>query len=215
MRTILTMTLIVTAASVTFGKPVTTGSLVVAPGARLDLQIADSAPAGATVDVFADGDGDPATAYDRIPIATGLAAGDGTARTLVWDTTGTVAGERYAAQVIVDREAVLLVSFDLPYPEPMGRVRRIHGALGVALLLTRTASDQCMARMTINIDAGGMPSRTAEPELERLRRGNPTGHALPLLAALAGDASAAVRLPYIAQQTLKIEVTPFSAQDPD
>ncbi len=120
-----------------------------------------------------------------------------------------------AAQVIVDREAVLLVSFDLPYPEPMGRVRRIYGALGVALLLTRTASDQCMARMTINIDGGGMPSRTPEPELERLRTGNPTGHALPLLAALAGDASAAVRLPYIAQQTLEIEITPFSGQEPD
>ena len=92
-----------------------------------------------------------------------------------------------AAQIVSEQEAVLLVSFDLPYSEPMHSLRPIHGILGVALLLARDRSERACARLEIELaDQTIPPTPCVDAELERLRAHNPTGRALPLLAALAG-----------------------------
>jgi hypothetical protein len=51
----------------------------------------------------------------------------------------------------------------------------------------------------------------ADPQLERLRTHNPTGRALPLLAALAAGVEAQLSLEYVAQQTLQVLVSPLAA----
>jgi hypothetical protein len=114
-----------------------------------------------------------------------------------------------AAQVVTEHEAVLLVSFDLPYPEPMHTLRPIHGVLAVALLLARTHSERVSASLDIEvIDRTDPPTPCTDPHLERLRSHNPTGRALPLLAALAAGVDAQVTLEYVAQQSLQVRVLP-------
>jgi len=113
-----------------------------------------------------------------------------------------------AAQVLTDHAAVLLLSFDLPYPQPMHPQRSIHGTLGIALLLAREQGMQAMARLDMEIiSAPTAPTPCADVELERLRANNPTGRALPLLATLAQGADGDVAVEYVAQQTLQVRVT--------
>jgi hypothetical protein len=115
------------------------------------------------------------------------------------------------AQVATGQKAVLLISFDLPYPEPMHARRPILGVLGVALLLAGACSPQASACLDIEIAEEALPpTPCADPRLERLRAGNPTGRALPLLASLAGRREARVALDYVAHQTLQIHVVPLA-----
>lgn len=115
-----------------------------------------------------------------------------------------------AAQVVVEHQAVLLISFDAPYSEPLHTVRPIHGALGVALLLAREAGGRASARLDIELtDEALPPTRCDDAELERLRAHNPTGRALPLLAALAAGIDAQVTLEYVAQRSLLVRVLPL------
>ena len=114
-----------------------------------------------------------------------------------------------AAQVVIEHEAVLLVSFDLPYPEPIHTFRPIHGVLGVALLLAREHGERASARLEIELaDQEMPPTPCIDAELERLRAHNPTGRALPLLAALAAGVDTHVTLDYLAQRALQVRVLP-------
>jgi hypothetical protein len=115
-----------------------------------------------------------------------------------------------SAQVATEHEAVLLVSFDLPYPEPMHTCRPIHSVLGVALLLAREHGERAGARLDLELADQAMPPTPCSDErLERLRAHNPTGRALPLLAALAGGVDADVTLEYLAQRSLQVRVWPL------
>ncbi len=116
-----------------------------------------------------------------------------------------------AAQLVAGQEAVLLISIDLPYPEPMHARRPILGVLGIGLLLARGRSPQASACLDIEIAEETLPpTACADPQLERLRAGNPTGRALPLLAALAAGRDAFVALDYVARQTLRVRVAPLA-----
>ncbi len=98
------------------------------------------------------------------------------------------------AQVLIEHDAVLLVSFDMPYPEPMHMLRPIHGVLGIALLLARSHSEKARASLDIDLTERTVPpTPCADPQLEELRAHNPTGRALPLLAALAAGVDAHVQ----------------------
>ena len=113
-----------------------------------------------------------------------------------------------AAQVVVDHDAVLLLSFDLPYPQPMHTQRPIHGILGIALVLARDQGVQAIARLDMQLtDQPARPTPCADAQLERLRANNPTGRALPLLATLAAGVDAHVSLEYVAQTSLHVRVT--------
>lgn len=91
-----------------------------------------------------------------------------------------------AAEVSADGWTVGLIAYDLPYPEPLNKVRPIAGIFGTALVLTPQPTDRCLARLDIGLSRGEEPvSRMSDLGLEALRTGNPTGRALPLLAALA------------------------------
>jgi hypothetical protein len=114
------------------------------------------------------------------------------------------------AQTALDHEHVLLVSYDEPYPEPLNATREIRGALGVALLLTRERAPGSPGRLALALSpqAQRPPNRLAEPGLEALRTGNPTGRSLPLLSALALGAGETVQLDYLPGGSLSVAVSP-------
>ncbi len=110
-----------------------------------------------------------------------------------------------AAQLQVDRQEVLLVAYDAPYPEPLGGVRCVTQPFGVALLFTRHRTDRTIAELDVSMDAHPQEiSRMNDVELERLRTGNPCARALPLLASLAGAQQKQVALERDAGQTLSV-----------
>ena len=114
-----------------------------------------------------------------------------------------------ASQVQFQREQVLLISYDAPYPDPLGGVRRLTAPFGVGLLLSRERSAQSIARL--DLDLGGAATAVSvmrNPALEALRQGNPCAHALPLLEAIAVAKPQPVVMERNAGQMLTIAVQP-------
>lgn len=115
-----------------------------------------------------------------------------------------------ASQLHVEREAVLLVAYDTPYPEPLGNVRRVVEPFGTALLLTHDRTNGSMAELEVSLDTHAQEiTRMSGAELEHLRTGNPCARGLPLLAALAGARPQRVSLERSAGQTLSVGVRLF------
>ena len=115
-----------------------------------------------------------------------------------------------ASQLHVEREAVLLVAYDTPYPEPLGIVRRVVEPFGTALLLTHDRTNGSMAELEVSLDTHAQEiTRMSGAELEHLRTGNPCARGLPLLAALAGARPQRVSLERSAGQTLSVGVRLF------
>jgi len=114
-----------------------------------------------------------------------------------------------AVQATVDDRPVTLVAYDLPYPEPLSRVRPIDGLFALALVLTPAPTPRVIAGLTI---APGRLGTTATPMtdagLERLRLGNPSARGLPLLAAIAGGRSGTIWLEADAGAGAEILVEP-------
>ena len=104
------------------------------------------------------------------------------------------------------QRAVLLVTGDVPYPEPLWSTRPVSTALGVALLLSPEPSAHDLARLVVQ--PGDAPSSTlADPDLEALRVAVPAGRGLPLLRALARRETTTVVLDYLGGLTLSVDVT--------
>jgi len=112
-------------------------------------------------------------------------------------------------QCFSENGAVLLVSYDVPEPEPLNTAHPILGVMGAALLLVPKASPAAFARIDLRIEADApAPSRMQDPGLEALRSGNPTGRALPLLQALAQPyIRSSVVLDYLSGTALRLEVS--------
>jgi hypothetical protein len=96
-------------------------------------------------------------------------------------------------------QSVLLVSYDLPYPEPLRQARPVQGVVGIALLLSAAASrGDAVAALELELTGDvPEPTRMHDPELETLRQHNPTGRGLPLLAAIAAGAARKIALDYL------------------
>ncbi|MGI9026980.1 MAG: beta-ketoacyl synthase chain length factor [Burkholderiaceae bacterium] len=94
------------------------------------------------------------------------------------------------AQLACGADAVLLVAYDAPYPEPLHTARPAPDAFGVALVLTREPDAQSIARIEIarieSSFAHAKPeTRMDDAALEACRASIPAARALPLLAAIA------------------------------
>ena len=115
-----------------------------------------------------------------------------------------------ASQIVADREDVLLIASDVPYPEPLLGARSVRHPFGSAFLLTHDCGNRSIAAFEINLKRRGRATRMQDPLLEEMRRDNSAGRALPLLAALAKPAQGqiAIVLEYIAGSALEISVTP-------
>jgi hypothetical protein len=111
------------------------------------------------------------------------------------------------AQAVSGQRPILLVAYDLPYPEPLNSARRIEESFGVALVLSPLPSVRGVAELTIGMAAPGAASSCADDGLEALRRGNPAARSLPLLAVLAAGSGGRVRLD-LSHGTLEVGVAP-------
>ena len=102
-------------------------------------------------------------------------------------------------QIAGGSDAVLLVAYDAPYPEPLHAARPTPDSFGVALVLTREAGPNAVARIELDVSheprhdtrserrdaACAAPTRMGDATLERYREAIPAARALPLLAAIA------------------------------
>jgi len=116
-----------------------------------------------------------------------------------------------ATQAGADHESVLLIAYDLPYPEPLRGVRPMRHPFASALLIARERSPRSLAACELGSGTAGAPSRMQDDNLEQLRRDNPAARSLPLLAALAGGHGSGVTEVLIestAGNTLGLSVTP-------
>lgn len=111
-------------------------------------------------------------------------------------------------QVKVERQGVLLVSYDAPYPSPLLEARPVTHTLGIALVLSPQASAHSLA--CIDVALCDEAAHTLPwPELEALRQAIPAGRGLPLLQALAGTPlRSRIVLDYLNQRQLAVELSP-------
>lgn len=122
-----------------------------------------------------------------------------------FDASFSVALLESAIQVTTNEQAVLMVAYDLPPPQPIYPFRPLLAPFAVALVLVPEAQAS-LAGLSIDSVASGTQTAMADPGLEQLRGGCPAARSLPLLEALAkGDASA-LHLPELPGRGLDIEI---------
>jgi Beta-ketoacyl synthase, N-terminal domain len=116
-----------------------------------------------------------------------------------------------AVQAMTGCQPILLVAYDLPYPDPLHAARRIDAGFGVAFVLRCEPSperpDSAIAALHVTVTSGGEPTQCADLGLEALRRGNPAARSLPLLALLASRSAGSIRLD-LGRAALMVDVVP-------
>jgi hypothetical protein len=114
-----------------------------------------------------------------------------------------------SVQAVARGRPVLLVAYDLPYPEPLHSVRPIEASFGTAFVLGPGQSSRGIATLTIAMASRLVAdeSRCADPGLEALRRGNPAARSLPLISLLAGGSGGRLLL-NLSHGALAVDVAP-------
>jgi hypothetical protein len=116
-----------------------------------------------------------------------------------------------AVQAATGGEAVALIAYDHPYPEPLASLRRIAASFCGALVLSPQAGASSLARLEIAFQPGkAAASRMQDAALEALRAGVPAARCLPLLAAIAAAAGETVIIALPADAHLRVTVAPCS-----
>lgn len=110
-------------------------------------------------------------------------------------------------QVAVDGVGTLLVTYEAPYPEPLGAKRPILEAFGQALVLMPQRGSRSVAQVYVAL-AEAPWDRATQVGLEALRRQVPSARGLPLLQALARGRAERVILEYLEPLSLVVEVRP-------
>jgi hypothetical protein len=113
-----------------------------------------------------------------------------------------------ASQIVCERDYVLLVAADMPYPQPLLGVRKTRLPFGGALLLARERSAHSLGSLDVDVSEREEQTRMPDPLLEQLREDNPSARGLPVFAALAGGKAATVALDYVAGKSLRVVVSP-------
>ena len=109
-----------------------------------------------------------------------------------------------------DDAPLLLVCYDHPLPAPWDRFYRIEAPFAAAMTLTSRRTEQSRCAMTLTLLPEQPETRMAHPALERLRLGNPSARALPILQALAMPAPSRVVLPStIGRSSLAVDIEPL------
>ena len=116
-------------------------------------------------------------------------------------------------QVVVERTPVLLVAYDVGYPEPLRSVRPIPDAFGVAMVLeplgAQLAAGEAqrpLARITAAL-TDDVAEQMPEAQLEAMRASIPAARSLPLLSKLARREPGLVVLEYLETQRIAVEVS--------
>ncbi len=111
------------------------------------------------------------------------------------------------AQLAARAAPVLLVSYEIAYPEPLHAKRPLAAAFACALLLeprSGTGSGPCIEAALVQEPCDTL----ADDPLESLRRGIPSARGLPLLRQLAQGDRGRVVIDYLPGLQLALEVAP-------
>jgi hypothetical protein len=100
---------------------------------------------------------------------------------------------------------ILVTVFDAPYPEPLHSKRPIGSPLGVALALSADPGPGRLARLRVGL-TDGAADRIAAASLEAIRCSSPPARGLALLDRIARGQSGMVRLDYIDDLRLAIDI---------
>ncbi|MGQ0522899.1 MAG: beta-ketoacyl synthase chain length factor [Betaproteobacteria bacterium] len=116
-----------------------------------------------------------------------------------------------SVQVAVDGKAVVLIAYDQAYPEPLHAVRPISASFGMALVMVPQATSEAFAVLDIRFASRGEDeTRMSDSGLETLRGGVPAARCLPLLGALARNATETIVVDCAAGNQLRVAVAPCS-----
>lgn len=96
--------------------------------------------------------------------------------------------------VQVERQATLLVAYDMPAPAPLHAKRPVRQPVGVGMILTPQRTPNSLGRLRLQ-PAQAQATTMPDAPLETLRMSNPAARALPLLALLAQRQAGSVTLP--------------------
>jgi len=100
-----------------------------------------------------------------------------------------------ACHAAVERQPVMLIASDLPFPAPLNRIRPVEHSFAAAVLLTPTSDGAPLMRWEISLQP--RHAATAFPAcLPDSLRSNPAARCLPLLAILARQEAATLSLDY-------------------
>jgi hypothetical protein len=94
-------------------------------------------------------------------------------------------------QVAVEGIGTLLITYDMPYPEPLHAKRPLPSAFGIALALMPSRSAHSLARLELELSDAA--PRAAAVAMHRARGGRPGGAGLSGTAA-SGRAGRAVQI---------------------
>ena len=107
---------------------------------------------------------------------------------------------------ITTKQAVLLVAYDTPYPEPLKSVRLIAESFGVAMVISPQTSMMTLSKVLVRLGKG-TPNSMKNSELENLRCNIPAAKSLPLLHSIAcADRKTSLVLELFENQQLLLEV---------
>ena len=111
-----------------------------------------------------------------------------------------------STQVLTAQAPVLFVAYDTPYPEPLHSKRPIAYSFGVAFVLSHTASENTLAKVSFKMGKNAL-THMSHASLESLRLGVPAARSLPLLHAIASKiASVGLSLDLFDNQQLLLDV---------
>lgn len=109
-----------------------------------------------------------------------------------------------ATQAAIERRSVLLVAYDLPYPEPMHALWPVAHPFAAALLLDPPGYGPAAFRL--NLRPGAARALAWPPSIPAAFQSNPAAQALPLLAACLRAGPTELALPYDADSHLALEI---------
>jgi hypothetical protein len=116
-----------------------------------------------------------------------------------------------AAQVAVEDRPVVLIAYDQAYPEPLHAVRPISASFGMAMVMAPQATSRALAALEVSFASRGEnETRMSDSGLEALRSGVPAARCLPLLGALARNATETIVVDCAAGNQLRVAVAPCS-----
>jgi hypothetical protein len=108
-----------------------------------------------------------------------------------------------AAQTTEEARAVLMIAYDLPYPQPMHALWPISQPFAVALMLEPASATGTQLYLAVRPG----DARLSWPDvLPRALSDNPAAHAAPILAVLARREHGALELPYLQGSHVGVEV---------
>lgn len=112
-----------------------------------------------------------------------------------------------AVQVILAGEPVLLIAYDVEYPEPLRSQRPDVETFGVAMVLSPIHDKKTLARLEISITTDQL-DQLGNKKLEHLRLCNPVARSLPLLEAIAKGDRKRIVIDYQKPSGLSVELYP-------